>query len=79
MRDAVEFERRGKPTITLAHEMFAFAARAQAKALGMPSLPLLVEPAPPAGNLPRDVRAVAEAHLDEVLRALIQPAPVPAP
>jgi hypothetical protein len=79
VRDAVEFERLGKPTITLAHEMFAYAARAQAKALGMPSLPILVEPAPPSGNLPRDVRAVAEEHFDEVLRALTQPAPIPTP
>lgn len=79
MRDAVEFERLGKPTITLAHEMFAYAARAQAKALGMPSLPILVEPAPPSGNLPHDVRAIAEEHFDEVVRALTQPAPLPTP
>ncbi len=70
MRDAVELEQRGKPTITIAHDKFERASRAHAKSLGMPDLPLLVEPAPKGGNISTDVRELAEANLDLVIRSL---------
>jgi len=35
-------ERRGVPTVTLAHDRFATAARAQAKVMGLPDLPIVV-------------------------------------
>lgn len=70
MRDAVELEQQGKPTITIAHDAFERASRAHAKSLGMPDLPLLVEPAPKGGNISTDVRELAEASLDLVIRSL---------
>jgi len=77
VRDAVELERRGKPTITIAHDKFERAARAHARSLGMPDLPLLVEPAPKGGNLSSDAPQVARANLDLVIRSLTsQPPPV---
>lgn len=42
MRDGIEFERRGKPAVVLAHDRFIRAARAQAKNLQMPDLNLVV-------------------------------------
>ena len=70
MRDAVELEQNGKPTITIAHDKFEQAAKSHAKGLGMPDLPLLIEPAPKGGNVSTDVRDIAEANLDLVVRAL---------
>ena len=70
MRDAIELEQQGKPTVTVAHDKFERAARSHAKSLGMPDLPLLIEPAPKGGNISTDVRDIAEANLDLVIRAL---------
>ncbi len=70
MRDAVELERRGKPTITVTHDKFERAARSHAKSLGIPDLRLLIEPAPRGGSISADVRHIAEANLDLVIRSL---------
>ncbi len=70
MRDAIELEQQGKPTVTVAHDKFERAARSHAKSLGMPDLPLLIEPAPKGGNISTDVRDIAEANMDLVIRAL---------
>jgi hypothetical protein len=70
VRDAVELEENGKPTITISHDKFERAAKSHAKGLGMPDLPLLIEPAPKGGNVSTDVRDIAEANLDLVVRAL---------
>lgn len=79
MRDAVELERRGVPTITLAHERFEKAAKAQAYALGLPSLPFLIEPTPKQGILPSVEEAwkTAEKNIDLVISTLTQPKPIP--
>jgi hypothetical protein len=42
VRDGIEFERRGKPTVVLAHDRFIKAARAQAANLQMPDLNIAV-------------------------------------
>ncbi len=70
MRDAIELEKRGKPTITVTHDKFERAAHAHAKSLGMPDLPLLVEPAPKGGNLTTEAPQVAQANLDLVIQSL---------
>ena len=66
----MELEENGKPTITISHDKFERAAKSHAKGLGMPDLPLLVEPAPKGGNISTDVRELAEANLDLVIRSL---------
>jgi len=68
--DAFEFETQGKPTITVCHDTFERAARNHAAAMGLPDLPLLVEPAPQGGNLTANARAIAERNLDRVVAAL---------
>jgi hypothetical protein len=68
--DAFDFETQGRPTITICHDTFERAARNHATAMGLPDLPLLVEPAPRAGNLTTDAGALAERGLDRVVAAL---------
>ncbi|OGK79715.1 MAG: hypothetical protein A2X52_21560 [Candidatus Rokubacteria bacterium GWC2_70_16] len=70
MLDAFDFETQGRPTITICHDTFERAARNHATALGLPDLPLLVEPAPRAGNLTTDADALAERGLERVVAAL---------
>ncbi len=70
MVDAVEIERQGKPTITIVHDAFERAARLHARALGLPDLPLLVEPTPRGGTISFDVDDVAEKPIAAVLQAL---------
>jgi hypothetical protein len=68
--DAFDLETQGKPTITVCHDTFERAARNHAAAMRLPDLPLLVEPAPRAGNLTVDPRDVAERSLARVVAAL---------
>ena len=54
-------------------EAFAFKARHEAAAKGWASLPILVIPHP-VGQLPiEQVRAIADAAYDEIVRALTRP------
>ncbi len=70
MLDAFDLEVKGCPTITICHAPFERAARRHASALGLPDLPLLIEPAPTASNLTTDPREVAHKSLDRVIAAL---------
>jgi hypothetical protein len=70
--DAFDLEVSGKPTITICHSTFERAARNHAATVGLPDLPLLIEPAPERGNLTVDPRALAERSLDRVLAALVK-------
>ena len=70
MLDAFDFETQGKPTITICHDTFERAARNHATAMGLPDLPLLVEPAPQGVNLTTNARDLARRSLDRVVAAL---------
>lgn len=70
MFDAIEIEKRGKPTITIAHDRFEAAARLHAETLGMPDIPLLIEPSPKGGTLSTNAAAVAKDNIDLVIRSL---------
>ncbi len=70
MVDAAELEKLMKPTITVCHDKFERAARLHAEALGMPALPLLIEPAPASGNIASDVAHLARAAVSQVIGAL---------
>lgn len=70
MIDAFDLEGRGRPTITICHAPFERAARRHATAMGLPDLPLLIEPAPEGSNLTNDARAIAARSLDRVLASL---------
>lgn len=50
MRDGIHFTRAGHPTIVFVHDFFEAAARAGARALGLPDLTLYVFPQNKAGT-----------------------------
>lgn len=50
MRDGIFFANSGHPTLVFVHDFFERAARAQAKALGMPELKIYVYPQHESGD-----------------------------
>lgn len=70
MLDAFELETRGLPTITICHAPFEHAARRHATTLGLPDLPLLVEPSPQGSNLTVDAQGIAARAFERVLASL---------
>ncbi len=62
----------GKPTITLSHDVFERAAKAQAKALGIANLPLIIEPSPKQGNLTSNPEELRERATQEAIDALTE-------
>lgn len=72
-------QKRGVPTVTLVTEQFVSLARAAAKSLGYPDIPLVVVPHP-FETMPRDqVRALAEQKYDEIVGKVTKTAPRRAP
>ena len=72
MFDAVEIERRGIPTITITHNTFEEASRLHAETMGLPSLPLLVEPLPESGIVSHDVDSLVRQNEATILSALVR-------
>lgn len=50
MRDGIQFTRAGLPTLVFVHDFFEAAAKAGARALGLPELKVYVFPQNPAGT-----------------------------
>lgn len=50
MRDGIHFTRAGHPTVVFVHDFFEAAAKAGARALGLPELELYVFPQNRAGT-----------------------------
>jgi len=68
--DAQELEKMGLPTITICHAPFETAARRHATTLGLPNLPLLIEPAPKGSNLTTNAAELAARAFDRVIASL---------
>jgi hypothetical protein len=68
--DAQELEKMGLPTITICHAPFETAARRHAATLGLPNLPLLIEPAPKGSNLTVNAAEIAARAFDRVIASL---------
>ena len=64
MRDGIFFTRAGLPTVVFVHDFFERAARAQAKALGMPELKIYVYPQHKSGDYDAEeaAKGVKAAH-----------------
>lgn len=71
MHDTVWFEIQGKPSVFLASSAFVDAAEAQAKALGLPAVRRIFVPHPIQDATDDEMRAKADAVVDEVIAALI--------
>ncbi len=69
MHDIVDLETRGVPGVVVASSEFVEAAEAQAKALGLPARRVFV-PHPIQDRTDDEMRALADAAVDQVLEAL---------
>lgn len=64
MRDGIFFTRAGLPTVVFVHDFFEAAARAGAKALGLPALEIYVYPQHKAraGDAEEIAKGIKAAH-----------------
>jgi hypothetical protein len=69
VHDIVNLETRGVPGVVVASSEFVEAAEAQAKALGLPVRRVFV-PHPIQDRTDDEMRALADAAVDQVLEAL---------
>jgi hypothetical protein len=72
VHDIADLERRGLPGVFLASTEFIEAAEAQAVALGFPAARVFVAH-PIQDRTDEEMRALADAAVDEVLAAIIRP------
>lgn len=72
MHDIADLERRGLPGVFLASTEFVDAAESQAVALGFPAARVFV-PHPIQDRTDDEMRALADAAVDEVLAAITAP------
>jgi hypothetical protein len=68
--DAIRLEKEGVPTAVVVHDVFAEAARKQAKAGGIPDLRLVVYSQPLPGETQDQARASAR-QVAEALQSLL--------
>ena len=71
MHDTIWFEIQGKPAVFIASTEFDEAARAQAEALGLPEVRRVFVPHPIQDATDEEMRAKADAVVDQVIEALI--------
>ena len=71
MHDTVYFEVQGKPAVFVASSAFVPAARVQAAALGLPDVRRVFVPHPIQDATDDEMRAKADAIVDELIAALI--------
>lgn len=76
MHDVADFESKGIPAVFVASDAFEQAAAAQARALGFDPVQVLV-PHPIQDRTDREIEALADAALEELLAALIDSRPRP--
>ena len=69
MHDVVDLEIRGVPGVVVASSEFVEAAESQALALGLPARRVFV-PHPIQDRTDEEMRALADAALDQILEAL---------
>ncbi|ETX02012.1 MAG: hypothetical protein ETSY1_05190 [Candidatus Entotheonella factor] len=68
MHDAIMLEQRGIPTVAVCTADFIAGGRMQAASLRMPDYPIISVPQNYITSTPDEVRALAEASLEDVLK-----------
>jgi hypothetical protein len=71
VHDAIALEKLGRPTVTVCTADFLAGGRMQAASLGLPEYPILWVPQSYITHAPEQVRALAEASVEEVLQRLL--------
>ncbi|MBU3689812.1 MAG: hypothetical protein B7C54_03495 [Acidimicrobiales bacterium mtb01] len=70
MHDIVDIEKRGVPAVFVASAEFVSAADAQSKSLGFPEVARVFTPHPIQDRTDDEMRAYADAALDEIVAAV---------
>ena len=70
MRDGIFLTKAGHPTIVFVNDFFEKAARAQARALGLPDLKIFVYPQHKAGNFEAEEAVKGRQAAHELRRML---------
>lgn len=70
MHDSVWFENNQKPSVVIASDVFIDAAEKQAAALGLPDIRRVFVPHPIQDATDDEMRAKADAIVDQVIAAL---------
>ncbi len=78
MHDTIWFEIHGRPAVFVASSAFSDAATTQAQALGLPEVRRVVVPHPIQDATDDEMRAKADAIIDQIVEALTA-APEPSP
>jgi hypothetical protein len=71
VHDAIALEKQGIPTVAVCTDGFLAGGRMQAESLGMRQYPLVCVPQSYITHAPQEVRALAEASVEEVLKRLL--------
>jgi len=71
VHDTVWFEIQGKPAVFIASSVFVSAAEAQSAALGLPEVKRVFVPHPIQDATDDEMRAKADAIIDELISALV--------
>jgi hypothetical protein len=74
VHDITNLEARGIPSVFVASSVFKDASEAQAQALGFPGAERVFVPHPIQDRTDDEMRRLAEAAVDEVLRAITRAA-----
>jgi len=73
IRDAIELEKRGTPSISICSQEFAALGKVEAQALGMANLPMVIVPHPIGGIDPKEVARKADDAFGDMLKAFSMP------
>jgi hypothetical protein len=71
VHDVIALEKQGIPTVAVCTDGFLAGGRMQAESLGMRQYPLFCVPQSYITHAPQEVRALAEASVEEVLKRLL--------
>jgi hypothetical protein len=70
LHDSIEFERRGRPAVTVVTEAFETAAAARAAVLGLPGHPRVAIEHPLTSRTPEQVAAMAATAVGRIVGGL---------
>ena len=71
--DAIEFEKRGTPTVSVVSHEFEALGKVESRALGMANLPMVIVPHPIGGIAPEEVARKADDAFEDMIEALSMP------
>ncbi len=71
LHDSIEFEKRGRPAVSVVTDAFKNAAVSRAKVLGMPAHPRVIVEHPMASKTEAEVCSMAERYVELIADGLV--------